>query len=133
MQHIPRITSGCPPTRTSPLFACTVIDSLPKVIVEDSLNYDLRLDSPRVPSTSATPPRRAPQQARAAIRRAKFLEVAANLIGEIGFDALTMTAIAEHAGASIGTLYDYFPDKQALGMAIMAQYTGGGDSIGSAS
>jgi AcrR family transcriptional regulator len=64
---------------------------------------------------------------RAAIRRAKFLEVAANLIGEIGFDALTMTAIAEHAGASIGTLYDYFPDKQALGMAIMAQYAADAD------
>jgi AcrR family transcriptional regulator len=64
---------------------------------------------------------------RAAIRRAKFLEVAATLIGEIGFDTLTMTAIAEHAGASIGTLYDYFPDKQALGMAIMAQYAADAD------
>jgi AcrR family transcriptional regulator len=80
-----------------------------------------------VSSTSATPQRRAPQQARAAIRRAKFLEVAADLIGEVGFDALTMTAIAEHACASIGTLYDYFPDKQALGMAIMAQYAAEAD------
>jgi len=34
-----------------------------------------------------------------------------------------MTAIAERAGASIGTLYDYFPDKQALAMALKAQYT----------
>jgi AcrR family transcriptional regulator len=34
-----------------------------------------------------------------------------------------MTAIAEQAGASIGTLYDYFPDKQSIALALMAQYT----------
>ena len=33
-----------------------------------------------------------------------------------------MTAIAEQAGASIGTLYDYFPDKQALALVLIAQY-----------
>ncbi len=33
-----------------------------------------------------------------------------------------MTAIAEQAGASIGTLYDYFPDKQSLALALKAQY-----------
>ena len=38
-----------------------------------------------------------------------------------------MTAIAENADASIGTLYDYFPDKQALCLAIMAQYAAEAD------
>ena len=33
-----------------------------------------------------------------------------------------MTAIAERAQASIGTLYDYFPDKQALALVLIAQY-----------
>ncbi len=33
-----------------------------------------------------------------------------------------MTAIAEHAQASIGTLYDYFPDKQAIAQALAAHY-----------
>ena len=56
------------------------------------------------------------------MRRAKFLEVAAHLIGELGFEAVTMTAIAEHSHASIGTLYDYFPDKQTLAQALAAQY-----------
>ena len=33
-----------------------------------------------------------------------------------------MTAIAEHSHASIGTLYDYFPDKQMLAQALAVQY-----------
>ena len=57
------------------------------------------------------------------MRRAKFLNVAANLMGELGYEALTMKAVAEQAGASIGTLYDYFPDKQTLATALLAQYT----------
>jgi AcrR family transcriptional regulator len=77
----------------------------------------------RVSSTSATSVRRKPQQERAALRRAQFLEAAAALIAEAGYDAVTMTAIAERAGASIGALYDYFPDKKAVGMALLAQYT----------
>ena len=39
-----------------------------------------------------------------------------------------MTAIAEHAGASIGTLYDYFPDKSALAIALKTQYVEKGDA-----
>ena len=34
-----------------------------------------------------------------------------------------MTAIAERAGSSIGGLYRYFPDKQALAIALQKQYT----------
>ena len=33
-----------------------------------------------------------------------------------------MTGIAEQAGASIGTLYDYFPDKPAVALALVLQY-----------
>ena len=72
----------------------------------------------------ANPARRKPQQARAALRQARFLEVAARLIGEQGFEAATMTAIAAAADASIGTLYDYFRDKRTLGLALMKQYAG---------
>lgn len=68
------------------------------------------------------PARRKPQQARAALRRATFLEVAATLIGDMGYDAVTMKAIAETARASIGTLYDYFPDKPTLAVALLAHY-----------
>jgi AcrR family transcriptional regulator len=81
----------------------------------------------RMASTSASK-RREPQQERAAQRRAKLLEVAEKLIGELGYDGVTMTAIAEQAGASIGTLYDYFPDKTAIAVALKTQYVGEGDA-----
>jgi len=38
-----------------------------------------------------------------------------------------MTAIAEQAQSSIGTLYDYFPDKQSIALALKAQYAEEGD------
>ena len=81
----------------------------------------------RVASTSANA-RREPQQERAALRRAKLLEVAERLIGALGYEAVTMTAIAEQAGASIGTLYDYFPDKTAIAVALKTQYVEQGDA-----
>ncbi len=73
-------------------------------------------------STSASASRRSPQQARATQRRAKFLEVAARLIGEQGYEIVPMMAIAKEAGASIGTLYDYFPDKQSVALALLSEY-----------
>jgi AcrR family transcriptional regulator len=43
-------------------------------------------------------------------------------MAEGGYDAATMTGIAERAGASIGTLYQYFPDKEAIVRALRHQY-----------
>ena len=73
-------------------------------------------------STYASGSRRSPQQARATQRRARFLEVAAKLIGEQGYEIVTMMAIAKEAGASIGTLYDYFPDKRSVALALLSEY-----------
>ena len=74
-----------------------------------------------MPSTSANP-RRRPQQNRAEVRRASFLQAAEQLFGTLAYEAVTMTAIAEQAQASIGTLYDYFPDKPTLALALITQY-----------
>ncbi|MBZ9797093.1 TetR/AcrR family transcriptional regulator [Mesorhizobium sp. ES1-4] len=46
---------------------------------------------------------------------------AAALFVEKGFDATTMTEIAARAGAAIGTLYLFFPTKEALAQAILAE------------
>ena len=66
--------------------------------------------------------RRVPQQDRGERRVAEVLEAAAAVIAEVGYDAATMTAMAERAGASIGALYQYFPNKDAIARALRHQY-----------
>jgi AcrR family transcriptional regulator len=73
-------------------------------------------------STSSNAVRVAPQQERSARRLAGFLDAAAELFAEAGFEAATMTAIAERSGSSIGALYNYFPDKQAIALTLLNQY-----------
>jgi AcrR family transcriptional regulator len=75
-----------------------------------------------MPSTSSTVVRCEPQQERSARRLASFLDAAADLFVEVGFEACTMTAIAERSGASIGTLYHYFPDKHSIASALVQRY-----------
>ena len=64
----------------------------------------------------------APQQERSSRRLASFLDAAAELFAEAGYEATTMTAIAERSGSSIGALYNYFPDKQAVALTLLGQY-----------
>jgi AcrR family transcriptional regulator len=68
------------------------------------------------------PKRRVPQQERGERRVADLLEAAAAVIAEHGYEAATMTEIAERAGASIGAMYQYFPNKEAVVRALRAQY-----------
>jgi AcrR family transcriptional regulator len=62
--------------------------------------------------------RRIPRQARAAETVATILEAAAQVLEAGGVAAFTTNAVAERAGVSIGTLYQYFADKQALLRAL---------------
>ncbi|MBX2805161.1 MAG: TetR/AcrR family transcriptional regulator [Hyphomicrobiales bacterium] len=43
-----------------------------------------------------------------------ILEATQKLLGEIGFEAANTTRVAERAGISIGSLYQYFPDRDAI-------------------
>src|SRR5271154_5000459 len=75
-----------------------------------------------MPSTASNSARVEPQQERATRRLANFLDVAEVLFAESGYEATTMTAIAERSGSGIGTLYHYFPDKQSMAFALLNQY-----------
>jgi AcrR family transcriptional regulator len=66
--------------------------------------------------------RRVPQQDRGERRVAEVLEAAAAVIADVGYEAATMTEMAERAGASIGALYQYFPNKEAIVRALRQQY-----------
>jgi AcrR family transcriptional regulator len=75
-------------------------------------------------SISSNAVRVAPQQERSTRRLAGFLESAAELFVEVGYEAATMTAIAERSGSSIGALYNYFPDKQSIAFNLLKEYSG---------
>ncbi|MGI8329519.1 TetR/AcrR family transcriptional regulator [Actinomadura scrupuli] len=59
-------------------------------------------------------PRKAPRQERAIETRARLLAAAARVFSEHGYSAGTTNRIAEAAGHSIGSLYQYFPNKDAI-------------------
>lgn len=76
----------------------------------------------RVSSISSSSVRAEPQQKRSARRLARFLQAAAELFSEIGFEATTMQAIADRSESSIGALYNYFPDKQSVAATLLSGY-----------
>ena len=76
-----------------------------------------------MPSISSNAVRVAPQQERSTRRLAGFLDVAAELFVEVGYEAATMTAVAERSGSSIAALYNYFPDKRSIAFTLVSQYT----------
>ena len=61
-----------------------------------------------------TTPRKRPRQDRARTTVEAILDATARLLVRRGFDHLTTNAVAEEAGVSIGSLYQYFPNKEAL-------------------
>jgi len=75
--------------------------------------------------------RNEPVQARSTARLTALLDAAASIVDEVGIERLTTAMVAERAGASIGTVYRYFPDRivllQALGSRnferVMARIT----------
>jgi len=72
--------------------------------------------------SEATALRRAPAQERSKARVEKMLESAIAIIAEKGSDALRMNEVAENAGVSIGSLYQFFPDKAAIIRTLAARY-----------
>lgn len=76
----------------------------------------------RISSISSRSVRVAPKQERSARRLAGFLQAAAELFSEIGFEATTMQAIADRSNSSIGALYNYFPDKQSIAATLLSRY-----------
>lgn len=68
------------------------------------------------------PPRRKPRQVRAELTRERILTAAAHVFAEYGYAAGTTNRIAEHARVSIGSLYQYFPNKDAILAELVAQH-----------
>lgn len=71
-------------------------------------------DLPNDATGRVSTPRRAPSQRRSRERLERLLAAASRLIEESGSDVMRMSDVAELAGVSIGSLYQYFPDKAAI-------------------
>lgn len=64
-------------------------------------------------------PRKVPTQSRAALTVEAILEGAAQVLEECGLERYTTNAIAARAGVSIGSLYQYFPTRDAVTVALI--------------
>ncbi len=67
-------------------------------------------------------PRKRPRQARAEATLDAIFEATIQLLVTDGPHRLTTTRVAERAGVSVGTMYQYFPHKQALLYALNERY-----------
>lgn len=89
--------------------------------------FDVSLRNPRndynVSMPSHFTARRIPRQERGERRVAGLLDAAAAVIAETGYEAATMCAIAGRAQASIGSLYQFFPNKQSITRALRIRYS----------
>lgn len=80
-------------------------------------------DPASVPGGSRRVPlRRTPQQARSKARLARVLQAAERVLVEEGVQALTTTRVAAEAKVSVGSLYQYLPDRDAIVDALAAGY-----------
>jgi AcrR family transcriptional regulator len=70
------------------------------------------------PKAATSPVRRQPTQLRACQTVEAILDAVVRLLKREGCEAITTNRIAEVAGVSIGSLYQYFPDKRAIFAAL---------------
>jgi AcrR family transcriptional regulator len=71
---------------------------------------------------SAFEPRKTPVQTRAAVTVEAISEATIQVLLSHGGDRLTTTRVAERAGVSVGTLYQYYPNKESLLFAVLEDH-----------
>ncbi len=76
-------------------------------------------------SNALLEPRKAPVQARSAASVDAILEATIQVLLNVGKERLTTTRVAFRAGVSVGTLYQYFPNKSALLQAALRRHVDG--------
>ena len=69
-------------------------------------------------------PRKRPRQARSRATVEAIVTAAAQVLIEQGYEGATTARVAERAGVSIGSLYQYFPNKEALIAALIERHAG---------
>jgi AcrR family transcriptional regulator len=75
--------------------------------------------------TRKTAPRKRPRQDRSEATVDAILEAAAREFASAGYEAATTNRIAEAAGTSVGSLYQYFPSKDAIAVELARRFRAG--------
>ncbi|QQC66008.1 TetR/AcrR family transcriptional regulator [Paraburkholderia ginsengisoli] len=70
-----------------------------------------------------TKPRKHASQGRSRATVDALIEATARILVKDGFDKTSTNRIAEKAGVSVGSLYQYFPSKEALVAAVVERHT----------
>jgi len=73
-------------------------------------------------SKNAVKPRKLPTHARSKATYDAILKATAQILAGEGVDSLNTNRVAEVAGASIGSLYQYFPNKESMMQALIDRY-----------
>lgn len=81
-----------------------------------------RADDKTIQFPHSIEPRRLPVQARSKERVDRILDAAAQLLAEEGYSAVKTNHIAKRAGVSIGSVYQFFPNRLAIFHALAARY-----------
>ncbi len=75
-----------------------------------------------MPAKSRTSPRKSASQQRSRLTVDALLEATARILVKEGYDHASTNRIAQAAGVSIGSLYQYFPSKEALVAAVIDRH-----------
>jgi len=92
--------------------------------VSNHSHHELASPLTRSARPAALNPRKSPRQSRATSTVAIILEGAARVLEESGLRAYSTNAVANRAGVSVGSVYQYFPAKEAITRALIQRETG---------
>jgi len=76
-------------------------------------------------SVASLASRRSPSQSRSVVTVSAIFEASVQVLLKEGMHRLTTTRVAERAGVSVGTLYQYYPNKLALLNAVLERHLDG--------
>lgn len=91
-----------------------------KALDEGTFSFGVRIMA--TGALAAFEPRKTPVQARSAVTVEAIAEATIQVLLSHGAERLTTTRVAERAGVSVGTLYQYYPNKQSLLFAVLEHH-----------